>query len=204
MKFVSTVKMKLSILFSTLSILSIAAASPLSSLFTRGNKGHGNDDWKCIPETTATEIVNQFSSLLTAFNSQVAANLLSSVSFVDTSDSINFLGGFPLGGPTFPSAAAFIYGQGMQPPIGFDVLNIDAVTCAGVIAFRWSATINPAGSAVKGINVLYASNDPSLGGGHGKGVDGWVLTQVFSEFNSGTWLEDIGGTCTPPPPRPSA
>lgn len=90
------------------------------------------------------------------------------------------------GSTTFPSKAAFIAGQGSQPAIGFTVLNIDAVTC-NVIAFRWAATLGPQ-APVKGINILYASN---LNGS----TAGWQIKSVFSEFNSGTWSQEVGGQC---------
>ena len=80
----------------------------------------------------------------------------------------------------------------------FQVLNIDAVICTGVIVFRWVAQVGSNEDEVKGINVLYASNDPKVGGGYGKGVDGWVLETVYSEFKSAAWVVDLGGTCGPP------
>ncbi|KEF63550.1 uncharacterized protein A1O9_01528 [Exophiala aquamarina CBS 119918] len=139
----------------------------------------------CLTSTTASDMVNGFASLLTAFDVNVANSLLAS-DFTDTSDSINFLAGIPLGSTTFPSKEAFIAGQGTQPPIGFTVLNIDAVTC-DTIAFRWAATLGPQ-TPIKGINILNVSN---LNGTS----TGWQIKSVFSEFNSGTWSQQVGGQC---------
>ena len=144
-------------------------------------------------------------TLLTAFNAETANNILSATKFTDTSSSINFLSGQPLNGVTFPNRQAFIAGQGAQPPIGFEVLGIDAVSCkdknSAVIAFRWLAKVggNRTGGA-KGINVLYVSKDKAAGQ---TGVDGWVIDTVFSEFNSAVWTIEFGGTCALPP-RPAA
>ncbi|KIX09613.1 uncharacterized protein Z518_00693 [Rhinocladiella mackenziei CBS 650.93] len=139
----------------------------------------------CLDSSSAEYLVNGFASLLTAYSNATAEALLAS-NFTDTSDSINFLVGNPLGSVTFPSKAAFEAGQGSQPPIGFTILNIDAVTC-DVIAFRWAATLGP-DAPVKGINILYASN---LNGT----AAGWQVKTVYSEFNSGTWSQEIGGVC---------
>lgn len=139
----------------------------------------------CLTSSTASTLVSGFSSLLTAFDVNVANALLAS-DFTDTSDSINFLAGIPFGSTTFPSKAAFIAGQGTQPAIGFSVLNIDAVTC-DTIAFRWAATLGPQ-TPIKGINILKASNLNAT-------TAGWQIKTVFSEFNSGLWSQEIGGVC---------
>jgi hypothetical protein len=139
-------------------------------------------------------------SLLTSFNVNTANNILSATKFTDTSSSINFLSGQPLNGVTFPNRQAFIGGQGSQPPIGFQVLGIDAVACkdnkSAVIAFRWLAQVgaNKTGGS-KGINVLYVSKNKAQGQ---TGVNGWVIDTVYSEFNSAVWAIEFGGTCAVP------
>jgi len=139
----------------------------------------------CLTNTTAAYLVNGFASLLTAYNNNTANAILAS-GFTDTSDSINFLAGIPLGSTTFPSKAAFEAGQGSQYPIGFSILSIDfGCTFA---AFRWVATVGEQIDPVKGINVLYASN---LNGTSA----GWQIASMYSEFNVGAWEVDIGKTC---------
>ncbi|OAP61881.1 hypothetical protein AYL99_04084 [Fonsecaea erecta] len=142
----------------------------------------------CLSSAAATSVVNGFASLLTAYTNATAEALLAD-DFTDTSDSINFLAGNPLGSVTFPSKLAFELGQGTQPAIGFELLNIDAITCT-VIAFRWEAILGTA-SPVKGINILYTENPTQT-------ENGWQIQSVFSEFNSGLWTTEIGGTCVPP------
>lgn len=137
---------------------------------------------------------------MTAFNADTATNILSATDFTDTSSSINFLSGLPLNGVTFPNRQAFIAGQGTQPPIGFEVLGIDAIACkedkSAVIAFRWLAQVggNQTGGS-KGINILYVSKNTADGQ---TGVNGWVIDTVYSEFNSAVWVIEFGGTCAVP------
>lgn len=141
----------------------------------------------CLTNATATKMVNDFASLLTNYKKSVAEALLAS-DFTDTSDSINFLGGYPLGSVTFPSKAAFEAGQGSQPAIGFTVDSIDAIACTS-LAFRWTAHVGGP-DPVKGIDIFIASNL--------NGTDaGWQIKTVFSEFNSAAWAIDIGGSCKP-------
>ena len=72
----------------------------------------------CLTNATASYLANGYGSLLSAYTNATANSLLAS-DFTDTSDSINWLAGIPLGGYTFSSKAAFIAGQGTQLPIGF-------------------------------------------------------------------------------------
>jgi hypothetical protein len=146
---------------------------------------------RCLTPAIASGLVEGFGSLISAY-SNATANSLLAADFTDTSDSIDFLIGAPEGTVTFPSKLAFELGQGSQPPIPFTVINIDAVTCS-TVAFRWFVTIGP--KIIKGINVF----DASFSGNKNLGVEGWQIETNFSEFNSGLWLEAIGGTCTPPP-----
>lgn len=149
---------------------------------------------KCLTPSIASGLVTGFGSLISAYSNATAVSILAP-DFTDTSDSIDFLIGAPEGTVTFPSLLAFELGQGSQPPIPFTVINIDAVTCS-TVAFRWFVTIGS--TIVKGINVF----DASFSGNRSVGVQGWQIETNFSEFNSGLWLEAIGGTCTPPPGLP--
>ncbi|KPI37612.1 uncharacterized protein AB675_3897, partial [Cyphellophora attinorum] len=152
----------------------------------------------------ASSIIAGFGSLLTSFSNDTANDLLSATTFTDISSSINFMSNQPLNGVTFPNRQAFIAGQGPQPAIGFEVLGIDAITCnyadpsQGVVAFRWLATVgaNKTGGA-KGINILYVRDTQNVQQGV-EGAVGWVIETVYSEFNSGVWVEEFGGSCAVP------
>lgn len=83
-----------------------------------------------------------------------------------------------MGSATFDSLASFKAGQGSQPPIPFEILNLwhncDTVT------IRWKSAMSPA--QVTGIIVIEAVQQ------NGK----WMIQTVYSEFNSGAWLVDLG------------
>jgi hypothetical protein len=141
----------------------------------------------CLTNATATYLTNGYGQLLSAYTNATANSLLAA-DFTDTSDSINWLAGIPLGGYTFSSKAAFIAGQGTQPPIGFSVTSI-MYSCTQV-AFRWTATVGLKKWPAKGINMFTASNLNNT-------EAGWQIQTMYSEFDVGAWEVDIGRTCTP-------
>lgn len=175
-------------LLNILSVLALASASALPN--------YPGPQQGCLSADVAAEIVNDFLSLIGNFNLDLA-NLLIADSFVDTSDSIDYLAGIPLGSPTFPSKAAFEAGAGSQGPLAISLIKLDAFTCDGVIAFRWIAYPESGQLEVKGINVLYTVNG---GDTSSVGPGGWQISQVFSEFNSAAWIVDLGASCSPPAP----
>jgi hypothetical protein len=177
---------QLSSLLAALALTTTTFASPLASP-SAWNEGRNH----CLTPNIASGLVSGFASLISAYSNATAKSLLAP-DFSDTSDSIDFLAGIPEGVVTFPSKLAFELGQGAQPPIPFTVINIDAVTC-NVVAFRWFVTIGTVN--IKGINIFTAS----YSGDKYLGVRGWQIETNYSEFDSGLWLEAIGGTCTPPP-----
>ncbi|EXJ89688.1 hypothetical protein A1O3_02755 [Capronia epimyces CBS 606.96] len=136
----------------------------------------------CLSPAQATSIVNTFASLLTApqapdFTSK--ANALLADSFTDTSGSINFLAGQNISAVTFPSKAAFIGGQGAQPPIP-SLTTLDIFYTCDKIAWRWVAQgIGSDQYEVKGIDTFTITHSGQI-------------SAVFAEFNSGAWLADIG------------
>lgn len=141
----------------------------------------------CLTNATASYLTNGYGQLLSAYTNATAISLLAA-DFTDTSDSINWLAGIPLGGPTFASKGAFIGGQGTQPPIGFTVQSI-MFSCTQV-AFRWTATVGLKKFPAKGINMFTASN-------LNNSAAGWQIQTMYSEFDVGAWEVDIGRTCSP-------
>lgn len=157
----------------------------------------------CISSTQATSIVNTFASLLTAPQAPdfiSTANALLADDFKDTSGSINLLAGQDvsqtdlsprlvlttpqLSSVTFPSKAAFIAGQGAQPPIP-TVTTLEIIFTCSKIAWRWVAQgIGSGQFEVKGINVFTITAAGQI-------------SEVFTEFNSGAWLGDIGNPQCP-------
>ena len=187
----------ITVVLQALSLLSLASAAAVPAPAAKANHRARGDSCLCLD--VATEIVNGFLSLISAYNNDTANALLAD-NFVDTSDSIDYLAGIPLGGPTFPSKAIFELGQGSQPPVPISLLKIDAVTC-DVIAFRWVAFPAIGTLGVNGIDILYTVNG---GDKNSVGPGGWQISQVFSEFNSAAWIVDLGLPCNPSPATPGA
>lgn len=180
--------MRFSSIVAPVTLAAVAVAAP-AGLSTRGY-GDGSG---CIPYDVAISIETQWISTLTNFDEAVAENLLYP-GLVDTSDSINYIAGIPLGGPTFPSAQAYEAGQGAQQPIGVTLLATDAVTC-DTIVLRWVGQVGENIYPANGITVLKVIQ---VGADASVGPTGWQLSKIYTEFNSAAWIADIGGSCPPP------
>ena len=180
-------------------------------------------DATCMSADEANQVALNFNHLISAYSEELA-NASLTVGFEDYSDSVISLidagcaGPLPvrpinnpsashitadlffpqLGTATFSSRAAFIAGQGNQPDIPFDQLNV-WYNCDTVI-LRWRTTLNfttPAAEFVTGIIVLETTAAPG-------GAQPWLINTVYSEFNSGAWLVDLGTfvpNCTAPARR---
>ncbi|KAJ9616929.1 hypothetical protein H2200_000649 [Cladophialophora chaetospira] len=143
----------------------------------------------CLNDASADYLVTGFQSLLTAFDNSTAEALIAN-DFTDWSDSINWLAGGVLGTVTIASKADFENGQVQLGNLyQYNILKIDAVACK-TIAYRWSAVIFPGAKPVQGINIIYASNLNDT-------QEGWQIETNYSEFNSGLWLEVLGGSFPP-------
>ena len=188
-------------LFFAAALAVIASATPTVKAPTpakRGGYGY------CLSAAQATVVANNFRATIAEPFSASFVRATFTVNFEDYSDSVSELinGGCPtgnatLGAATFPSRKAFITGQGGQPPILFNILNI-WYNCDTVI-LRWMTpypgagpTALPTGSQeeVTGIIVLEVvrneRNDSSAA------ANPWLIETTYSEFNSGAWLYDLG------------
>jgi hypothetical protein len=148
----------------------------------------------CLTDADATRVAQNFKALINQpFDKTLAVQALT-VDFTDYSDSVNELidSGCPngpavLGTATFTSRAAFISGQSGQKPIPFQILN-QWYNCNTVI-IRWRSSapgsVQPE-EEVTGIIVLeVVKNAPGR-------PQPWKIQTVYSEFNSGAWLYDLG------------
>jgi hypothetical protein len=183
----------------TIAFTASVAASPWGTQRTTSN---------CMSDSDATKVATNFQTLIASY-SDAFANQTLTVDFVDYSDSvIELINGacttdqtIPLGSAVFDSRASFESGQGAQPAIPFQILktwnNCNAVT------LRWlSKGPGQEPQQVTGIIVLEvvkntAKNPPQK----------WLIKTVYSEFNSGAWLVNLGvftPTQCPFPPPPSA
>ena len=98
----------------------------------------------------------------------------------------------PLGSPTFTSRSGFIKLQGQQPPINIRLL--DVWNACNAVAVRWRSpkvgSVNPE-EEVTGVLVIETSANPDT-----SSDEPFLIETVFSEFNSGAWLYDIGNFTT--------
>ena len=143
-------------------------------------------DW-CMTDDEATHVAQNFQGLISNY-SNAAAELVLCTTFTDYSDSVSELinggcanGPAPLGQPTFSSLAAFEAGQGSQPNIEFTILK--TYNACDAVTIRWRTT-SPGTQFVTGIIVAEVVR--------ASGPEPWLIETVYSEFNSGAWLVDLG------------
>jgi len=186
-------------------------ATPLGLVEKRTDASEPCDDDAppCMTYDQAQKVANNFKTLISDYSNATAEAVLT-VDFTDYSDSVTELinsgckGPQALGEATFDSRVAFEAGQGSQPNIPFELLNLWH-TCDTVV-IRWRTTVDSTATQfVTGIIVLeteYNKNSTD---------QPFLIDTVYSEFNSGAWLVDLGvfkPTCDAngngPPPPPSA
>lgn len=182
-------------LFSLIALLTLSA-SAAPALSTRGDSSS-----TCLTDADATKVANNFKDLINLdFNKTLAREALCE-DFHDYSDGVNELinagckGPNTLGEATFNSRTEFINGQSKQPPIPFKILNLYH-TCSEVI-MRWRSSapghVNPE-QLVTGIVIIETVQNPDS-----TSSQPWLMETVYSEFNSGAWLYDLGNftaSCT--------
>lgn len=173
-----------------------ASATPVVNKPTPAKR---DSDECCLSAAEATVVANNFrATIAEPFNADFVKATFA-VGFQDYSDSVNELinagcptGNATLGAATFPSRSAFIVGQGGQQPITFNILNI-WYNCDTVIV-RWMTpnpgTITTTQEEVTGIIVIEVKENQRADGS--AATNPWLIQTVYSEFNSGAWLYDLG------------
>lgn len=166
-------------------------------------------DAPCLSLAAANQVADNFATLIDGYTNAEAEAFLTE-DYNDYTDSVKELinGGCTSPEPidssvTFAGRDAFIAGQGSQPNITFDVLNV-WYNCDTVF-LRWkSPTPQPVAPAaavqeqVTGIVVIetsYAGADAA---------QPYLINTTYSEFNSGAWLVDLTvfqPNCTSPAKR---
>lgn len=140
----------------------------------------------CMTYDQATVVANNFQTLIANYSNALADEVLT-VGFQDYSDSVTTLidsgctGPQALGSVTFDGRAAFEEGQGSQPAIPFEILNL-WYSCLGPVVIRWRSAQTP--EPITGNIVLETVR--------GNGSEPWLINTVYSEFNSGAWLVNLG------------
>ncbi|KAH7028097.1 uncharacterized protein B0I36DRAFT_365211 [Microdochium trichocladiopsis] len=172
----------------TLTIVSaiLAAVAMASPSVPRGDGDSVSDAsyGDCLTAAGAKKVANNYASLIGQYTEAKAQNLLHS-GFSETSDSINVLSKKPLGSVTFPTKAAFIAELNKFPVFPLSITSIEAYTCDTVVV-RWTQTFGrtkPQPAA--GISSLRMK----------KTKDGWKFYRIFTEFNSITYYQNMGGVC---------
>jgi hypothetical protein len=159
---------------------------------------------QCLSDAKAKSIVDNFKNLLEftdydgsrggpkgrGYNYNISAATLAP-DFVDISDSINYMAGNVLGSVTFPNKTAFDIGQGHQPEVKAETLNIfhdcDSIT------WRWKITpLTQAPLPVVGINYMQI-NDKGL------------IQKQYAEFSNAAWIASFPApaSCLPPTGKPA-
>jgi len=151
---------------------------------------------QCMTFGEAQQVVDNYKHLLTDPADVQAANYMLTVDYTDYSESVNSLINtcpqgaaahtLPLLSASFSSRKEFKTGQGQQQPINFiqkDIFN----DCASVTV-RWETTNTapiPDVRPVVGIIVLRAEPAPA------NSRTPWLIKEVFSEFDSAAWLQNL-------------
>lgn len=166
----------------------LAVAALATGVFAAPKQGSNGD---CLTDSSAYHVAQNFQSLIASYSNASAAAFLTT-DFTDYSDSVNELinngcpnGPAPLGSATFTGLTAFQAGQGGQPAIPFEILNVWH-NC-NTVTLRWKSstpgTVQPE-QQVTGIVVMETVCS--------SGAEKHKIKTVYSEFNSGAWLYDLG------------
>lgn len=141
-------------------------------------------------------VANNFRDTIASPFSTPAAEAAFSPTFMDYSDSVIEIinggcnGPLQLGTAEFSSLQQFVASQSTQQPIPFTILKIWN-TCTSV-HFLWDSVPGPGGPAnpqqrVTGLIAIDAVPNTTPGASQP-----WLIQTVYSEFNSGAWLYDLG------------
>ncbi|KXL48206.1 hypothetical protein M433DRAFT_481620 [Acidomyces richmondensis BFW] len=174
-----------STILATASLLAFTSALP-EPIFG-GRNGNPVRGGSCMTQAEAQQVADNFQNLIANYSDTLANESLT-VGYQDYSDSVTTLidsgctGPQPLGAATFDSRASFEAGQGSQPAIPFEQLNV-WYNCDNVF-LRWRTALTP--EFVTGIIVMETVPAPA-----GSKYP-WLINTVYSEFNSGAWLVDLG------------
>lgn len=172
-----------------------AAAAP-----TPGRWGghHG----QCLNDDQAQQVADTWAALIQNYSDELADATLTE-DFTDYSESVNTLiNSCPQGdaakpidllAPTFTSRELFKTGQGQQPPINFELLNL--WHSCNTVNLRWKTTNTANITDVKPVIGLIALELVKNNNGS---EYPWLIETVYSEFDAGAWLQNLveAGICS--------
>ena len=188
--------------FTSLALLSLAAIGSIAAPAVEKRSGTWHNHGSCLTDAQAKHVADQYGELIRAYSDELANEVLAK-DFIDYSESVNTLINtcpqgsaakpLPLLTPTFSNRAQFKKGQGQQPAINFNILNLEH-NCQ-TITIRWETTNTapiPSPRPVVGlilIEVVESGDDCE---------EPWLIHTVYSEFDSGAWLQNLqeAGICS--------
>lgn len=201
--------------FTSAALFSLAAVGTLAAPANEKRTGIWHHRSSCMGKKEAQVVADNYAELIRNYTDELALASLAE-NFTDYSESVNSLINtcpqgdaaitLPLLAPTFTTREEFMIGQGQQPLINFEQLNIHH-DCKSV-TIRWKTTntapitptlANP--RPVVGIILLEVVKAPA-----GNQYP-WIVETAYSEFDAAAWLQNLeqaGGICagTPNPSSP--
>lgn len=162
----------------------------------RGAPHNYTSNHHCLTKSDASDLVNNFLNNVAANYDATIANKLVTDDIVETSQSVLALGGVTgaaLQGPSSVGKNQTLSAEANKPfTLAAELIAIEAVGC-NTIAFRWWGT--PANKTpVRAISIFHTVKSEQYG---------WQINEIFGEFNSLTWGQDLGANVTLPPLGPS-
>jgi len=164
---------------------------------------------QCLSQADAQQVADNYAELIRDYSDELADKSLAK-DFIDYSESVNSLINtcpqgaaavtLPLLSPTFSTRKQFKTGQGQQPKINFEQLNME-YSCTSV-TIRWKTTNTapiPSPRPVVGLILLDA--EPSTS----ERQYPWIVKTVYSEFDAAAWLQNLeqAGICNQASASPS-
>jgi hypothetical protein len=187
--------------FSSLALFSLAALGAVAAPAER-RQALGPES-QCMTAAEADQVATAWGTLIASYNEALADAVLTT-NFTDYSESVNTLiNSCPQGdaakpldllSASFTSREMFKIGQGQQPAINFQRLNIWP-GCTSV-NIRWMTTNTapiPNPKPVVGLIAMEVVKNQQAAAEYP-----WLISTVYSEFDAGAWLQNLveAGICS--------
>ncbi|GIZ45644.1 hypothetical protein CKM354_000880200 [Cercospora kikuchii] len=177
--------------------------SPSSYHSSNNHHSQKADELLCLTSHQAQAIATDYGLLISNYTDTLADSLLMP-NFTDYSQSVNTLINscpqgseahtLPLSAPTFTSLEKFKAGQSQQPPINFEQLAIFPACTSVTIRWQTTNTVNATDllpTAKEGVRpVVGLITIEAIPAAESKEI-GWKVHTVYSEFDSGAWLQNL-------------
>jgi len=156
-----------------------------------------------MTDAEADQVATAWGTLIASYNDALADAVLTE-NFTDYSESVNTLiNSCPQGdaakpldllAPSFTSREMFKIGQGQQPAINFERLNL--WNSCNAVNIRWKTTNTapiPNPKPVIGLIAMEVVKNQNAGAEYP-----WLISTVYSEFDAGAWLQNLveAGICS--------